>query len=219
MSFQSPDSDLARIARSAAAQAVPVDFRTAECLAAALGWALASNGVFDPVAAAGEHASFRDIAMDGNRITTARPIRIDLSGIAKGYAVDRAIGVLTSSGMTQAVVEAGGDLRVLGAHEELVALRPSQAAEPATVGLADGALASSDPALARAQSGRSEHLDGRGRQPLPDHFVAVAAPACTDADALTKLVLALGDAAAPLLGAAVAYRHDGQRWSTIGGVG
>jgi thiamine biosynthesis lipoprotein len=40
---------------------------------------------------------------------------IDLGGIAKGYAVDRAAEVLRARGVRQAVINAGGDLRVLGA--------------------------------------------------------------------------------------------------------
>lgn len=41
-------------------------------------------------------------------------IRIDLGGIAKGYAVDRAVEVLQQFGVAQATVSAGGDSRLLG---------------------------------------------------------------------------------------------------------
>lgn len=41
-------------------------------------------------------------------------VRIDLGGIAKGYAVDRAIAVLQSMGVEHATVSAGGDSRLLG---------------------------------------------------------------------------------------------------------
>ena len=43
----------------------------------------------------------------------ARPMLLDLGGIAKGFAVDRAIHELRRGGCTQGVVNAGGDLRVL----------------------------------------------------------------------------------------------------------
>jgi len=43
-----------------------------------------------------------------------RGVRIDLGGIAKGYAVDRGIDVLKSSGITRAFVSAGGDSRIIG---------------------------------------------------------------------------------------------------------
>lgn len=41
-------------------------------------------------------------------------VYIDLGGIAKGYAVDRAISVLQGFGVQHATVSAGGDSRVLG---------------------------------------------------------------------------------------------------------
>lgn len=41
-------------------------------------------------------------------------LHIDLGGIAKGYAVDRAIALLREKGVEHAVVSAGGDSRVLG---------------------------------------------------------------------------------------------------------
>jgi thiamine biosynthesis lipoprotein len=42
-------------------------------------------------------------------------ISLDLGGIAKGYAVDCAVEKLRSVGVTNAMVKAGGDLRVMGA--------------------------------------------------------------------------------------------------------
>ena len=41
-------------------------------------------------------------------------VRIDLGGIAKGYAVDRCIGLLQELGIKQALVTAGGDSRMIG---------------------------------------------------------------------------------------------------------
>ncbi len=41
-------------------------------------------------------------------------VRIDLGGIAKGYAVDRAVEILRNRGITHASVSAGGDSRLLG---------------------------------------------------------------------------------------------------------
>ena len=41
-------------------------------------------------------------------------MRIDLGGIAKGYAVDRGIGILQKRGVQHAVVTAGGDTRIIG---------------------------------------------------------------------------------------------------------
>ena len=41
-------------------------------------------------------------------------VRIDLGGIAKGYAVDGGIAVLQAKGITRAFVSAGGDSRIIG---------------------------------------------------------------------------------------------------------
>lgn len=47
----------------------------------------------------------------------ASPAGLDLGGVAKGYAVDRAVATLRSMGATTGIVDAGGDLRVLGTRE------------------------------------------------------------------------------------------------------
>jgi thiamine biosynthesis lipoprotein len=41
-------------------------------------------------------------------------VRIDLGGIAKGYAVDRGIAILADRGIRHGTVTAGGDTRILG---------------------------------------------------------------------------------------------------------
>jgi len=43
-------------------------------------------------------------------------VRIDLGGIAKGYAVDRGIALLQQRHIDQALITAGGDSRILGDH-------------------------------------------------------------------------------------------------------
>jgi thiamine biosynthesis lipoprotein len=44
-------------------------------------------------------------------------VRIDLGGIAKGYAVDRGIELLRQRGIAHALISAGGDSRLLGDHQ------------------------------------------------------------------------------------------------------
>lgn len=52
---------------------------------------------------------------DNTRLTFKHPnTRIDLGGIAKGYAVDRAIDIIQRQGIENASVSAGGDARVIG---------------------------------------------------------------------------------------------------------
>ncbi|MDP3487006.1 MAG: FAD:protein FMN transferase [Bacillota bacterium] len=40
--------------------------------------------------------------------------KLDLGGVAKGYIVDRALDVIRSKGIKHAIVDAGGDVRVMG---------------------------------------------------------------------------------------------------------
>jgi thiamine biosynthesis lipoprotein len=44
-------------------------------------------------------------------------VRIDLGGIAKGYAVDKSIDLLRKCGIKDAMVTAGGDSRIIGDHD------------------------------------------------------------------------------------------------------
>jgi thiamine biosynthesis lipoprotein len=58
---------------------------------------------------------YRHIELDNDRIRFEHSgVRIDLGGIAKGYAVDRAIGIVRQCGISQAMISAGGDSRIIG---------------------------------------------------------------------------------------------------------
>lgn len=61
--------------------------------------------------------NYRHVHLDAERhlLWFAHPqVYIDLGGIAKGYAVDRAVLLLRQRGIEHAVVSAGGDSRLLG---------------------------------------------------------------------------------------------------------
>jgi len=229
MSFHEPGSDLARLHRACVGEAVTIDARTAEVLRCALRVAGLSAGAFDPAVAvravacgslpwpdspylADAQASWRDIEwLDAQRIRLRKPLWLDLGGIAKGYAVDRAIEILVEAGATQACVNAGGDLRVSGSRAEQVTLRISRCDAVHTVELRDGAIASSAAAS----------LFARDRSALPTGYadcigVSIAAPSCMLADALTKVaLLADADVVAATLACyraqALVHAHDGWR--------
>ncbi len=62
---------------------------------------------------------YRLVKLDRQHLSVsfAKPgVHIDLGGIAKGYAVDRAIQILQRHGIRNALVSAGGDSRILGDH-------------------------------------------------------------------------------------------------------
>ena len=58
---------------------------------------------------------WRDFRLDpaARRITLQRPsMRFDLGGVAKGYAADRMLESLAATGLRQAMIAAGGDIRL-----------------------------------------------------------------------------------------------------------
>jgi len=225
MSFHEPDSDLSRLHRARAGTCVSVDARTREVLACALRVAQESNGCFDPTVAAEQvacgylpppdsaiapdsNASWRDIELNDDGVRLCKPLWIDLGGIAKGYAVDRAVEILLETGAPQVCVNAGGDLRIAGPRAECVHVRDAFGAVAAAVELADAAIASSTSALAGAIPA---HVHGRERRAISGgRTVSVVAPSCMFADALTKVVLAQAAASARTLAAfgAQTLLHD-----------
>lgn len=53
------------------------------------------------------------------RVASDNPaVQVDLGAYAKGHAVDQAIAALRALGITDAIVNAGGDLRAIGRHGE-----------------------------------------------------------------------------------------------------
>jgi len=74
----------------------------------------------DPAAIAqllGSQPSMQQIEIDGARITSSNPqVQLDFGGIAKGYALDRGIDLLRRYHVENAMINAGGDLRAIGAR-------------------------------------------------------------------------------------------------------
>jgi thiamine biosynthesis lipoprotein len=113
------------------------------------------------------------------------PVALDFGGFAKGYAVDRAVETLISSGCTAGLVNAGGDLRVFGPRTEPMFLR-GQAGELTNIELTDTALAVSD---ANSRQRPPEHQGYYGTPSLASDYAAVIAKDAVIADALAKCVL------------------------------
>lgn len=243
MSFHEEDSDVGRLNRAGVRQPVRVHPYTLEVLKWALAIAAISGGCFDisvgaelvewgllprPVGTPRHPmGSWRDIEIlpDG-RVEFQRPLWIDLGGIAKGYAVDRATECLRASGAAQAVVNAGGDIRVIGRKAERIGLELEFPLNPVPVlELTNGSIASSSGHRHRLwHQGRvcGPHVHGVRRSPVPtDRFVCVIAERCIVADALTKIVMAEGHRSAGLLRQfkASALLHDPRGgWSRFGGI-
>ena len=225
MSFHEPESDVSRLNRAAGANAVAVDPWTFEVLEAAVDLGRRSAGAFDvsvaPVLQAmgrlprhgdGESAELAPgrgpaielMAGHTVRLRDAR-VRIDLGGIAKGYAVDRAVAVLVQCGAAQGVVNAGGDLKVFGPRPQAIHLRDPR--DPRVildrVEIARGALASSGGRADPVHSWQADTpcvIDPSRATPADTIAGAsVMAASCMIADALTKIVMIRGEAAGALL--------------------
>lgn len=84
-------------------------------------------------------------------------MRLDLGGIAKGYAGDCAIAALKKHGITRALVEAGGDIVVSGRRPAVPAGRSSSSRRETADGSGDGPQQHlrSWPAVRYATTGRS----------------------------------------------------------------
>lgn len=215
MSFHNRHSELSRLNRLAHRTAFRVHPWTWDVLRCAQRISRATHGLFDisighelvrmgylpqPSSARRNlQGDFRDIELlPGHRVRFRRPLCIDLGGIAKGYAVDRAVDRLRASGAASAVVNAGGDLRVFGPLSRRVHLRDP--ANPGTLipfaDLSYGALATSAAYFSRVRwRGRTitPLIHGRRRNSADTAFsVSVSAGTCMLADALTKVALLKG---------------------------
>lgn len=147
---------------------------------------------------------YRSIKLDANASTVhfLKPgMRIDLGGIAKGYAVDQGADILLARGIKNAIVTAGGDSRIIGDHH----------GRPWMVGIKDPRIANKEAVVlplentALSTSGDYERyfMDGErrvhhiinprtGKSATGIRSVSVMAAHGIDTDALTKPLFILG---------------------------
>jgi thiamine biosynthesis lipoprotein len=149
-----------------------------------------SQGIFDPcLPGSSGRLSDLELRQPDSVIQHAR-LQLDLGGIAKGFAVDRAIDALHTAGCHAGLVNAGGDLAAFGDSEHNVWCR--YRGRTAVVQLRDAALAISD---TDNQSHPAEHqgyYNGADRGATVSGYAAVTAPSAAVADGLTKCLLAGG---------------------------
>jgi thiamine biosynthesis lipoprotein len=202
MSFQDPASELSRLNSEAWREPVQVHPWTWRVLVAARWLHAHSEGAFDCTVRDDTDVRMGALELLPRRMVRFRQrLRLDLSGIAKGFAVDRALDRLRRNGPS-AVVNAGGDLRVFGPAEEAIAVRdPDRPQELRALGtLSNGAFATSAPYYSEHDGNWSVRDPQHGASPRRYRSVSVLAPTCLRADALTKVVWVRGvEAARPLL--------------------
>jgi thiamine biosynthesis lipoprotein len=129
--------------------------------------------------------------LEFNQILIKQPIFLDLGGIAKGYAVDRGIEILKSFGIENAMINAGGDMRVIGDQFFPIQLKEfkHQAAFIRLGELKDGAIATSSTLFGchHFQSGITKLIHPKTGKRMMDYLsYSIVAPTCVIADSLTK---------------------------------
>ncbi len=133
-------------------------------------------------------------------------LRIDLSAIAKGYAVDRLAYLLEADGLADYLVEIGGELRTAGVRPDGTPWRIG--IEPPDSGLAvDYVVTPGNAAVASSGDYRNFYIadgkriahtiDPRSGIPVDNGLAAVSviAPSAAQADALATALMVMGPAA------------------------
>ena len=221
------ESDIGRANARASREPVAVRPETREVLESALAWAERSGGAFDPClgravelwnvgrrdtpppreefSRLADRRLHRSLGLDGDRVVFRESdVGLDLGGIAKGYGVDLAVAVLRAAGISDAIVNVGGDLYAMGRSPDGDAWRVgvrspfSPDAILKKIPISDEAVATSgDYVRAFTYQGRRYHhlLDPRTGAPasMGHRSVTVAAPRCIDADAAATALFGLDD--------------------------
>ncbi|MCC6735169.1 MAG: FAD:protein FMN transferase [Bauldia sp.] len=241
MSTWKPASDLSRVNAAPPGKWIRVPANLFAVVEAALGIGEASGGAFeigvgDAVEAFGFGASAASpdpariailpaafapaaerIELDhaGRRMRKRAPVRLDLSGIAKGFGVDELGRALDRHGVENYLVSIDGEVRARGGKPDGTAWavgieRPDRSTRGAAgvVALVDGAIATSgDYRHAVSLAGRtlSHTIDPATARPVENRLasVTVIAQECMQADAWATALLVMGESHGP----AFAIRH------------
>jgi thiamine biosynthesis lipoprotein len=205
-----------------------VDREVASVLARALEIAEMTDGAFDPtiaplvdywavdkwpfevpaldprrIAEAAARVDYRLVVLDTAAASVMMPptSKLDLDAIAKGYAVDRAVEVIAGRGIESAIVDAGGDVRLLGRDPwgggwKVGVKHPREDGVIGVLTLDEGSVATSgDYQRSTMVCGMMIHgiFDPSTGFPAGGAVsVTVTAPEAIDADALATAVFVLG---------------------------
>lgn len=233
MSTYDPDSEISRFNDSSSTGWITVSPETAQVVALAQEISRLSGGAFDvtvgplvdlwgfgPVPRKERLPSENEIAAIRRQIGYGHlqvrqtppalrkeipGLRIDLSAIAKGYAVDLLAEILTAHGFKDMVVEIGGEMVVKGRNPDgrpwRIAVEkpaPGQRAAEKIFSLTDTGMATSGNYRNFFVEGGQRYghtIDPATGRPVRHKLasVTVLAPTCARADALATALMALGD--------------------------
>jgi thiamine biosynthesis lipoprotein len=150
-----------------------------------------------------KNTGFDGVVLKGLILTKNKPVALDLSAVAKGYAVDIVSNYLEMSALPDYLVEVGGEIRVSGFNSEgmpwRVAIEQPQllASVNKIVGLTDISIATSGDYrnyFERDGIRYSHTIDPRTGKPI-DHNLAsvtVLIDSCAEADAWATAFSVLG---------------------------
>ena len=225
MSTYKPESQLSQVNAHAFERPVKVDPDIIDVVAKALEYSRLSDGAFDityasvgylydyrahvhpsqaQIDAALPSVDYRQLKVDRKSNTIRflkKGMRIDLGGIAKGWAVDRGVEILRGLGIEHAMVNAGGDTRLLGdrlGKPWIVGIRDPRKdhAVVTRIPLQDEAISTSgDYERFFEEDGVRYHhilVPGTGKSPGLVRSVTVIGPTATHTDGLTKPIFILG---------------------------
>jgi thiamine biosynthesis lipoprotein len=199
----------------------------AEVIALALQGAARSGGRFDPtvldaVVAAGYDRDFdevlagargalhparpcgrwREVTLEGQVLRLPEGIGLDLGGVAKGWTVDLAAEAALQTGLPWAVVNAGGDLRIVGSPPRPgidVGIEDPEAPDDEVLRLvlSGGAIATSSVTRRAWGPGLHHLIDPATGAPASTGILqaTVWAPTCAEAEIGAKEALLLGETA------------------------
>jgi FAD:protein FMN transferase len=232
-----PESEVSQINAAAGKKAIAVSEETFACVAKAVEISRLSKGLFDitvgvygglwkfdqdmdgtlpdpaEVNARRKLVAWKDIVIDKKKRTVKlrrAGMKITLGGIAKGYAVDRSAKILIDAGLSDFILQAGGDMYVSGKKGStpwVVGIRDPRGTRDASFAVApveDHAFSTSgDYERGFVKDGVRYHhiLDPRTAQPArATRSVTVLAKDAFTADAWSKVLFIMGaEAAMPLV--------------------
>jgi len=234
MSDYKSDSEISEVNRNGAKTAVQVSQSTYEVLQRSIEFSKLTDGAFDvtvgplvdlfriakdkqtpptedEISQAKSKVGFEKLKLDDQNRTvqfTVEGMRLDLGGIAKGYAVDKAIEAMQTCGAVGGMVDIGGDIRCFGAPPEgrnhwLIGLQNPNLEKDTTghnivlkLKLTNGAVATSGDyqQFVLIEGKRHSHIIDRktGTNTEGLSSVTIIADNATDADALATAVSVMG---------------------------
>ncbi len=242
MSYHRDDSELAGVNRNAYREPVKVSKETFEVIQKAIEFSKLSSGAFDitvgplmdlwhrageantipsddKLAEARSKVGYEKVILDVNETTvrfTVEGMKLDLGGIAKGYAIDKAVEAMANSGAVGGLIDVGGNIRCFGKPKDKPYWRiglqdtnenlgtqisdfgfPAEAGKPLLIlKFNDAAVATSGHyrRFAQIQGKKYSHIIDTKTGSSSDKLasVTIIAKDATTADALSTAVIVLG---------------------------